>query len=101
MSAFQRKFTNEVRQCDEMERKLRFLNTEIKKAEIEMQPCEAVEASDSQGLCIDRSDSHSSERLRGISDMVDSLGVWYIIIIMKGWVVWYYERVLLSEGMVG
>lgn len=35
-NAFQRKFVNEVRRCDEMERKLRFLETEIKKDEIPM-----------------------------------------------------------------
>lgn len=31
MNAFQRKFVNEVRRCDEMERKLRFLDNEIAK----------------------------------------------------------------------
>uniref|UniRef100_T1J3P7 V-type proton ATPase subunit a n=1 Tax=Strigamia maritima TaxID=126957 RepID=T1J3P7_STRMM len=36
VNAFQRKFVNEVRRCDEMERKLRFLEKEIKRDEIPM-----------------------------------------------------------------
>ena len=35
-NTFQRRFVNEVRRCDEMERKLRFLEKEIKKDEIPM-----------------------------------------------------------------
>ena len=44
-NVFQRKFVNEVRRCDEMERKLRFLETEIKKDEIPMlDTCDSPEA---------------------------------------------------------
>jgi V-type H+-transporting ATPase subunit a len=49
VSAFQRKFTNEVRRCDEMERKLRFLNTELEKAGIEIEPSFGVVAPNPQG----------------------------------------------------
>ncbi|CAF0953209.1 unnamed protein product [Adineta steineri] len=37
VNAFQRKFVNEVRQCEEMERKIRFLESEIKSDEIPIQ----------------------------------------------------------------
>ena len=33
VNAFQRKFVNEVRRCEEMERKLRFIEKEVKKEE--------------------------------------------------------------------
>lgn len=44
VSAFQRKFTNEVRRCDEMERRLRFLRNQLEKAKLDIQSCGAVEA---------------------------------------------------------
>ncbi|VDD92285.1 unnamed protein product [Enterobius vermicularis] len=36
VSAYQRKYVNEVRRCDEMDRKLRFIEAEIEKDEIEI-----------------------------------------------------------------
>ncbi|XP_033625412.1 V-type proton ATPase 116 kDa subunit a-like isoform X1 [Asterias rubens] len=36
MNAFQRKYVNEVRRCDEMERKLRYVEKEIKGAKVEI-----------------------------------------------------------------
>jgi len=50
MSAFQRKFINEVRRCEEMERKLRFLFNQLEKASIEPRPAGNVEAPDSQDM---------------------------------------------------
>ena len=35
-NVFQRKFVGEVRRCDEMERKLRFIEAEVKKAGLKM-----------------------------------------------------------------
>jgi V-type H+-transporting ATPase subunit a len=34
VNAFQRKFVNEVRRCDEMERKIRYMESELKKDEV-------------------------------------------------------------------
>ena len=50
VSAFQRKFINEVRRCDEMERKLRFLSNELEKAEIEPRPAGNIEAPEPQDM---------------------------------------------------
>jgi V-type H+-transporting ATPase subunit a len=36
VNVFQRKFVSEVRRCDEMERKLKFIEGEIKKAGLKM-----------------------------------------------------------------
>ncbi len=52
VNAFQRKFINEVRRCDEMERKLRFLNNELVKVDIELRPGGNVEAPEPQGVCV-------------------------------------------------
>ncbi|XP_064397872.1 V-type proton ATPase 116 kDa subunit a 1-like [Halichondria panicea] len=50
VNAFQRKFINEVRRCDEMERKLRFLNNELEKVGIELRPGGNVEAPEPQAM---------------------------------------------------
>jgi len=44
VNAFQRKFVNEVRRCNEMERKLRYLNKQLEKDGIEIRPSLNVEA---------------------------------------------------------
>lgn len=36
LSAFQRKFVGEVKRCDEMERKLRYMEKEVKKAKVQI-----------------------------------------------------------------
>lgn len=38
VNSFQRKFVNEVRRCDEMERKLRYVEAEINKDDVAIPP---------------------------------------------------------------
>ena len=43
VNAFQRKYVNEVRRCEEMERKLRYLENEIvKDADVKLTPSEEI-----------------------------------------------------------
>lgn len=44
VNAYQRKYVNEVRRCEEMERKLRYMEKEIVKEEIKMSPQESADA---------------------------------------------------------
>eukprot|EP00731_Ephydatia_muelleri_P037176 Em0409g2a len=46
VAPFKGKFVHEVQRCDEMERKLRFLGTELDKAQVERLPAENIEAPD-------------------------------------------------------
>ncbi|EGD74630.1 Atp6v0a1 protein [Salpingoeca rosetta] len=53
LNAFQRKFVNEVRRCDEMERKLRFFESEIEKLKLEINGAEeaaSMPAPDMKGM---------------------------------------------------
>lgn len=42
VNAFQRKFVNEVRRCDEMERKLRTIETEVKKDNVHIPDMQVI-----------------------------------------------------------
>lgn len=42
MNVFQRKFVSEVRRCDEMQRKIRYVETEVKKDNVKVKDCEDV-----------------------------------------------------------
>lgn len=50
MNAFQRRFVNEVRRCEEIERKLRYIEKEAVKEEVELdeadQTCDAPKPKD-------------------------------------------------------
>uniref|UniRef100_A0A8L8KU62 V-type proton ATPase subunit a n=1 Tax=Heligmosomoides polygyrus TaxID=6339 RepID=A0A8L8KU62_HELPZ len=40
LNSYQRKFVNEVRRCEEMERKLKFIGNEVEKDEVEISDCD-------------------------------------------------------------
>jgi len=42
VNAFQRKFVNEVRRCDEMQRKIRYVETEVRKDGVKIKDCDDV-----------------------------------------------------------
>lgn len=42
VNAFQRKFVSEVRRCDEMERKIRYVESEVKKDGVKIKDCEDI-----------------------------------------------------------
>lgn len=42
MSSFQRKFVNEVRRCEEMERRLRYIGSEVKKDAVSVPELTAI-----------------------------------------------------------
>jgi V-type H+-transporting ATPase subunit a len=42
VNAFQRKFVNEVRRCDEMQRKIRYVEAEVKKDGVKVKDCDDV-----------------------------------------------------------
>lgn len=68
VNAFQRKFVNEVRRCDEMERKLRYLEKEIKKDGIPM---------------LDTGESPEAPQPREMIDLEAKLVYYYQIIIIS------------------
>ncbi|VDK56319.1 unnamed protein product [Cylicostephanus goldi] len=40
MNAYQRKFVNEIRRCEEMERKLNYIQDEVTKDDVKIQDCD-------------------------------------------------------------
>lgn len=72
VNAFQRKFVNEVRRCDEMERKLRYLEKEIKKDGIPM------------------ANSDESPEAPQPREMIDlEVWLWICFILFSIWTAWF------------
>ena len=75
MTPFQRRYVSFIKRCDEMERKIRYIHTEIKKMEIEVKPAgEVTEFVFKSYSVSDTRGSHLLEQLdKKLSDYEDQL----------------------------
>lgn len=79
MSAFQRNFVNEVKRCDEMERKLRFFTEQVEKEKVEMLIERSLPTDDTSLVHLEDGDVETAARLHmdELETLLDEQVCWW------------------------